>query len=188
MLVIMPPFISYGLASGMHAGLSSGFELILIPTFKPENFVQLVMKHKPNMILCVPNFLQRLMESPLVDEKTDLSFIKYLVVGGDKMNISFEFKFKQWLKQHNCSVLLTKGGGMAEYSSCLFYTPFEKSCKPGVYGLPMPAVDAKIVDENGRELGYYEVGGDTHILRSGYERICKQSRSHQPIFLYRPDR
>lgn len=162
MLGIMPPFISYGMVCGLHAGLSSGFEVITIPTFTPETFPELVLKHKPNMIICVPNFLQRLMNSPLVDEKTDLSFIKYLIAGGDKMNIAFELKFKQWLKQHKCDVEVTKGGGMAEYGSCLFYTPYKKSCKPGVYGLPLPAVDAKIVDENDNELGYYEVG-EIHI-------------------------
>lgn len=158
MLGIMPPFISYGMVCGLHAGLSSGFELITIPTFTPEIFPELVLKHKPNMIICVPNFLQRLMSSPVINKKINLSFIKYLIVGGDKMNITFELKFKQWLKQHKCDVTVTKGGGMAEYASCLFYTPYEKSCKPGVYGLPLPAVDAKIVDENDNELGYYEVG------------------------------
>ena len=162
MLGIMPPFISYGMVCGLHAGLSSGFEFIAIPKFVPDDFPSLVLKNKPNMIICVPSFLQRLMNSSLVDKKTDLSFIKYLIVGGDKMNILFEIKFKEWLKQHNCNVSVTKGGGMAEYASCLFYTPFEKTCKPGVYGLPLPAVNAKIVDEYGKELSYYEVG-EIHI-------------------------
>lgn len=51
---------------------------------------------------------------------------------------------------------------MAEYASCLFLTPCPETQKLGVYGIPLPSVDAKIVDENGKECGYYEVG-ELHV-------------------------
>lgn len=161
-LGIMPPFISYGIVCGTHNAFSSGLESILIPNFSPEIFSELVMKYKPNNIVCVPSFLQLFMNSNLVDSKTDLSFIKNIIIGGNKIGIEFERDFNNWLKKHNCNITISKGGGMAEFSSCLFYTPNEETKKPGVYGLPMPAVDAKIVDINGKELGYYEVG-EIHI-------------------------
>lgn len=162
MLGIMPPFISYGIVCGTHEVLCRGLESILIPKFQPEIFAELVLKHKPNHIVCVPSYLQLLMRSDLVKQDTDLSHIKNIIVGGNKIGIEFERDFNVWLKEHGCNITVSKGGGMAEYASCLFYTPFESTKKPGVYGLPLPSVDAKIVDESGNELGYYEVG-EIHI-------------------------
>lgn len=161
-LSIMPPFISYGAACGTHNAFSCGCESIMIPKFSPEIFPELVVKHKPNIIVCVPMFLQLLMESPLVSEDFDLSFINNIIVGGNKTDADFEIRFNAWLKEHNCSAYITKGGGMAEFSSCLFYTPTPETCTPGIYGIPLPNVDVKIVGENGEELGYYEIG-EIHV-------------------------
>lgn len=161
-LAIMPPFISYGAACGTHNAFSCGLESIMIPKFSPEIFPELVIKHKPNNIVCVPMFLQLLMESPLVPDDFDLSFINNIIVGGNKTDADFEVEFNAWLRKHNCSAYITKGGGMAEYSSCLFYTPTLESCTPGIYGIPLPKVDVKIVDNNNQELGYYEIG-EIHV-------------------------
>lgn len=183
-LGIMPPFISYGIVCGTHNAFSSGLESILIPNFSPEIFSNLVMKHKPNNIVCVPSFLQLFMKSDLVKDNTDLSFIKNIIIGGNKMGVEFEKEFNQWLSKHNCNITVSKGGGMAEYCSCLFYTPYEATKKPGVYGLPLPAVDAKIVDDNGKELGYYEVG-EIHISsKQGMKGYYQNEKATDEFFYY----
>lgn len=161
-VAIMPPFISYGVAVGTHMAFCSGSESIMVPKFSPEIFPELVIKYKPNVIVGVPMFLQLLMESPLASDDFDLSFVSTIVVGGNKANPDFEIKFNEWLRKHSCSTIITKGGGMAEYSSCLFYTPTLETCTPGIYGVPLPRVDIKIVDEKGQELGYYEIG-EIHV-------------------------
>ncbi|MCM1540218.1 MAG: acyl--CoA ligase [Blautia sp.] len=161
-LGIMPPFISYGMICGIHNALCSGLESILIPNFVPADFPKLIMQYKPNNIVCVPSFLQILMKSRYVDENTNLSFINNIIVGGDKTSADFEMAFNRWIKEHKGTATISKGGGMAEYSSCAFYTPYENTKYLGAYGIPLPKVDAKIVDENDNELGYYEVG-EIHI-------------------------
>ena len=160
-LGIMPPFSSYGIVCGTHVSLSSGLESILIPNFSPDIFPELVIKHKPNNIMCVPSFLQILMNSDLINKNTDLSFIRNIIIGGNKMGVEFEKEFNTFLREHNSNITVFKGGGMSEYSSCMFFTP-KNTNKPGVYGIPLPSVDAKIVDENGKELGYYEIG-EIHV-------------------------
>lgn len=183
-LGIMPPFISYGIVCGTHNAFSSGLESILIPNFSPEIFSSLVMKHKPNNIVCVPSFLQLFMKSDLVKDNTDLSFIKNIIIGGNKIGVEFEKEFNQWLSKHNCNITVSKGGGMAEYCSCLFYTPYEVTKKPGVYGLPLPAVDAKIVDDFGNELGYYEVG-EIHISsKQGMKGYYQNKKATDEFFYY----
>ena len=57
-LLIMPPFIAYGLVIGMHGMLSQGQHLIMIPNFTldkaPKMLGKLIDKHQPNRIMGVP--------------------------------------------------------------------------------------------------------------------------------------
>ena len=156
-LAIMPPFISYGAVSGIHNSLACGFEMILIPNFTTEDFARLVKKYKPNNIICVPSMFQAVMNDPIMDDE-DASYIKRLIFGGDKTNESYEEEVNEWLHNHNAHITLIKGGGMAEYSSCAFETPYEETKKPGIYGVPLPLVEAKIMKDDHTECGYYEIG------------------------------
>ena len=61
-------------------------------------------------------------------------------------------------KCSNANITLIKGGGMAEFSSCAFETPFEETKKPGIYGIPLPLVDAKIMKDDRTECTYGEIG------------------------------
>lgn len=88
----------------------------------------------------------------------DLSCLKRLIFGGDKTTPEHEQRVNKWLYEHNASIQLIKGGGMAEYSSCLFETPFDETKKPGVYGIPLPLVDAKVMKDDQTECGYDEIG------------------------------
>lgn len=88
-LMIMPPFIAYGLC-GMHAPLSFGKRMIVIPNFKQENFARLILKHKPNYAVGVPAYFETL--ASYKDKKVDLSYIKGLIAGGDKLTSEIECK------------------------------------------------------------------------------------------------
>ncbi len=156
-LAIMPPFISYGAVTGIHNSLSCGFEMILIPKFTVEIFAELIKKYKPNNIICVPSMFQYVMNSPLM-ENENLYCLKRLIFGGDRTTPEFEREVNEWLKKHDARTTLIKGGGMAEYSSCAFETPYEQTKKEGIYGIPLPLVEAKIMKDDYTECGYYEIG------------------------------
>ena len=156
-LAIMPPFISYGAVCGIHNSLSSGFKMILIPNFSVENFAQLIDNTRPNNIICVPSFFEYVINSNIFNGK-DLSYIKRIIFGGDKTHGDFENRVNNWLAEHNNTNTLIKGGGMAEYSSCMFLTPYEETKKPNIYGIPLPKTKAKIMRNDHEECGYYEIG------------------------------
>lgn len=88
----------------------------------------------------------------------NLDFLKRLIFGGDKTIPEYEENVNEWLDKHNAPIKLIKGGGMAEYSSCLFETPFDETKKPGIYGVPMPLVEAKIMKDDETECRYGEIG------------------------------
>lgn len=156
-LAIMPPFISYGAVCGIHNSLGSGLEMILIPNFTVENFAELIYKYNPNNIICVPSFFRHVISNPIFNEK-DLSNIYRVIFGGDKTPPNLEKDVNEWLEKHNSKAKVIKGGGMAEYSSCAFLTPYPETKKPGVYGIPLPLVEAKIMKNDKEECGYYEIG------------------------------
>ena len=64
LLNFLPLGTSYGIAVGVHMALCMCCEDILIPNFNPEKFDDLILKYKPNHIIAVPTFYQKLISSP----------------------------------------------------------------------------------------------------------------------------
>ncbi len=82
LLNIMPPFIAYGFACGVHLPLMLGFTVIIIPNLDPDKLGSLVLKHKPEHMFGVPTHYQQLASDPKLRNK-DLSFIINYAAGGD---------------------------------------------------------------------------------------------------------
>lgn len=157
-LVIMPPFIAYGLVCGICCPMSTCQKMILIPKFDPKEFDKIVMKNKPNHMLGVPSFFEDLAKSKLVKNK-DLSFIKYCIVGGDKLNESTENFINDFFKKHNVKNSIVKGYGMTELSSAAFTNHDNENNKVGSVGTPYLGNNVKIVSsENNEELTYNNIG------------------------------
>ena len=157
-LNIMPPFIAYGLGCGLSSMLCMGLKVDIIPKFDPDKFDELIIKNKPEVILGVPSFFEKLIESPKLNG-VDLSFLKVIIVGGDALNIEVEEKINNFLKQHNCNIKITKGYGMTEISAAATYTSTDESNSIGSVGIPMANNNVMVIDpETGEYCGYNEQG------------------------------
>lgn len=166
-LLIMPPFIAYGLVIGMHDMLCQGQHLLMIPNFTldkaPKMLGKLINKYHPNYIMGVPNFLLILMKY-----KKDLSFLKGIIIGGDHLDKEVEKKAREYLKNRNSSAKVLKGWGMTEISSCGTFTKTDVKNNLGSVGIPLSKNVVKVLprreDENARydinenELFYNEEG------------------------------
>ena len=153
----MPPFIAYGLVCGFTLPLCNGMQIDIIPKFESDKFDEYIIKHKPNHIMGVPSYLDGLTKSKKLIDK-DLSFIKTAIVGGDKLVVSSETRINEFLTSHGSKAIVSKGYGMTEMSSNAVYTVNEDSNKIGSVGIPLVGNELKIIDENGNELGYNQVG------------------------------
>lgn len=96
---IMPPFIAYGIGMGIHLPLVVGMETILIPSFDPDKFDELLLKYKPIHMIFVPSYWGTIINSRKLRNK-DLSFIIAPTVGGDSMDINLERAANAFLKEH----------------------------------------------------------------------------------------
>lgn len=159
-LNIMPPFIAYGIAIGIHMPLCCGNTDIIIPQFDPSEFATLMVKYRPNHFCGVPTYFDSLMDSPKMNG-FDLSFLISAGVGGDHLSHNSEEKINAFLKSHGSKHMVSKGYGMTETCSCacscLIYN--HESNRIGSVGVPLIGNTVAICEVGSqKELPYNEQG------------------------------
>lgn len=177
---VMPPFIAYGFACGIHLPLVLGFTVIIIPNLDPAKLGSLVLKHKPEHMFGVPTHYQQLASDPKLRDK-DLSFIINYAAGGDSLSRGAEQTVNDFLAAHGARYPIAKGYGMTEVSSAATVAAGLDN-KPGSVGIPMvntvvaafePGTDQELPIGQRGELcisgpclmkGYYNKPEETAIL------------------------
>ena len=177
---VMPPFIAYGFACGIHLPLVLGFTVIIIPNLDPAKLGSLVLKHKPEHMFGVPTHYQQLAADPKLRDK-DLSFIINYAAGGDSLSWGAEQTVNDFLAAHGARYPIAKGYGMTEVSSAATVAAGLDN-KPGSVGIPMvntvvaafePGTDQELPIGQRGELcisgpclmkGYYNKPEETAIL------------------------
>lgn len=163
-LDIMPPFIVYGVGNGLHLPLSMGMKVILMPSFDPKKYDDILLKHRPNYMAGVPSHYGYLVNSKKLDN-VDLSFIKTPIVGGDKMDYNLEVQVNEFLKNHNCDSKIIKGYGMSEVDAAVSVCINNDVNKLKSVGIPLSHTTIGVFDpETNEELPY---GQDGEIRISG---------------------
>lgn len=169
-LLIMPPFIAYGLAIGLHGQLCRGQELIMVPSFNIDNQKEmlgnLIYKHKPQTIMGVPTFMVDMLDHPKM-KNLNCEFLKAVIVGGDSMNKVAEDRVNNFLKAKRSEARVCKGWGLTEVNSAFSYTKDRDTNAIGSVGIPLVGNEIKIVKpvdsdeidfDSLEEVKYNEVG------------------------------
>lgn len=162
-LGVLPVFHGFGLGVTMHCALCKGVTIILVPQFNSRKFDKFLMKNKPNIVMGVPTLFEALIKSK--DTKLDLSFIKYIVSGGDSMSETQIMKINDFLKEHSCRAKIIQGYGMTECFAAVCVSFKEAPNKIGSIGIPLPGNYLKIVTPNTQN--EVPVGMDGEICVSG---------------------
>lgn len=156
-LAIMPNFHGFGLSVLMHTPLALGCYTILIPQFDSKKFDIMFKKKRPSCVLGVPTLYEALISNNNV-KNLDLSFLKYIVSGGDILPKSLEEKVNNYLKEHNSLGRITQGYGLSEALAAVTLACDDVN-KSGSVGIPLCGNHIKIIDPSTREtLPYGEVG------------------------------
>lgn len=157
-LGIMPPFIAYGLACGIHMPFVLGMQLHIVPIFNPNHFDQYLIDYRPNVFMGVPAHYEYLVKSKKL-KGMDLSFVKCAGMGGDALNYELEKEVLAFLKEHNACPIVFKGYGMTEMSSISACIMTRTGDIPTSVGIPL-ILNTVSVFEPGtdKELQYGEEG------------------------------
>lgn len=157
MLTIMPVFHGFGLCSSIHLPLSVGVSAILIPKLDVKNFDKILNKYHPNHIIGVPTLFKSMLNNNKLN-KIDLSYLKYVVSGGDLVKDSLENDINEFLRKHGSSVKLSKGYGLSEAVAGVTFATNDYN-HPSSIGIPMVATNMKIVKPGtDEELKQGEIG------------------------------
>lgn len=156
-LVVLPPFINYSLVNAMLEPLAFGFQVILIPDYKPEKFGKYVAQYRPNHFNSIPAYWEALLHIEDL-EKADLSSLRHIFYGGEGMDRQTENEVNRLLLSRKAQFKLKKGLGSTEMVSAATVTYEDCNLLDSV-GIPLVKVNCKIVDpETGLECTYDQTG------------------------------
>lgn len=156
-LEIMPIFASYGVGCGIHMPFAMRQENVIIPKFTPDELGALIKKYRPNHMMGVPSFYERIMHSKDLWDM-DLSFLKTTGCGGDTMNPGLEERFNKFMKEKGGLYNLSQGYGLSEMTgaaTCCYSHVYKDDSS----GIPLFCNSVGIFDpETGEELDYGKEG------------------------------
>ncbi len=169
-LAIMPNFHGFGLSVLMHTPFALGCYSILIPQFDSKKFDTLFKKTRPTCVLGVPTLYEALINSNN-EKNLDLSFLKYVVSGGDILTKKLEERVNQYFKDHNSTAVITQGYGLSEALAAVTLACDDIN-KSGSVGIPLAGNYIKIIDPaTQKTVPYGEVGEivvNSKALMMGY--------------------
>ena len=168
-LAIMPNFHGFGLSVLMHTPLALGCSTILVPKFDAKKFDVLFNKTKPTCVLGVPTLFEALINSNNV-KNLDLSFLKYVISGGDLLPKNLEDEINEYLEKHNSTARITQGYGLSEALACVTIAHDDVN-KSGSVGIPLAGNYIKIIDDERKIVPYGETGEiviNSKALMMGY--------------------
>ncbi len=173
-LSVLPPFIAFGVALTIHLPLVVGAKTIMGVSANPSEIGGFVSKCKPNYLICGTMQAEKMLAA-LKGKKINLSFLKWLVVGGDCLSNKLENELNEWLSSNNSTIKVTQGYAMSETSATAaisVYTPSKIIFKKDTVGIPLVYTNVKIVDvDNNQEVTYGKQGEicmNTPCMMMGY--------------------
>ncbi|CAG8494782.1 25004_t:CDS:10 [Dentiscutata erythropus] len=149
---ILPFFHIYALTALIHAPLTHGATAVILSSFNVKTFCESIQKYKINHIYAVPPIILKLIDDPLVQE-FDLSSVNKIISAAAPLSDKLEKKFYEMFK-----IQIYQAYGLTETSPLLLHSDTTKDAVPGSIGILAPNLKAKILSEDGHELGYNEPG------------------------------
>ena len=151
-LAVIPFFHSFGAVANMLAPLRIGAGVVLMERFTLDGIFGAIEKDGVTYVAAVPRlFLGMFFHEGAEKFRTDS--LKLCITGGAAMPADFISSFEQ-----KFGVKIMEGYGLTEASPVSSFSRLDMPQKPGSIGIPIPGVEAKIVDEEGRDLPRETVG------------------------------
>ena len=145
-LGIMPIFHGFGLEVSINDAFCCGAEVVLIPLFKASKFHELLIKHKPTVLVGVPTLFEALTKNKHM-ARVDLSKLKYVISGGDTLNKQRVEDINSFLHEHGSDTNMIQGYGLTEAvaAACV---DLRDNSRPGTIGIPWPGIYIGIFKPN----------------------------------------
>ncbi|OZJ04740.1 hypothetical protein BZG36_01805 [Bifiguratus adelaidae] len=151
-LTFLPYYHIYALTYVMHFMI--GIPVVILPGFNIETYLGCIEKYRASFTPSVPPVCLAMLKYPHLN-KYDLSSLKRIVSAAAPLGLELELALKNRL-----DILVVQGYGMTEASPYTHAVDMEKDLPEsyGSVGRLAANMEAKIVDEDKKELAYGEIG------------------------------
>jgi malonyl-CoA/methylmalonyl-CoA synthetase len=143
-LCTLPLFHVHGLGNGIHCWLGSGCHMRLTERFEHAKAPGWFEDYQPSVFFGVPAMFIRLLDVPVERAAAIGKRLRLAVSGSAPLPAEIHDKFRE----RYGSVILERYG-MTE-TLMNIGNPYDGERRPGTVGLPLPHVEVKILDEEGR--------------------------------------
>lgn len=151
-IVVLPMFHAFAATVGMLSPLLCGSAMVPLARFEPELVADTIARTQASIFLGVPSMFSVLLR--LKPERRDqFQSLRFCVSGGAALPVEVLRRFEAQFGKP-----IYEGDGPTECSPVTCVNPIGGLVKPGTVGLPVPNVEMRIIDEQGRELPRGEVG------------------------------
>jgi len=167
-------FFAYGLGNGLYFSLYLGGKTVLFPDRPvPQKVYEVIDRYQPTVFYGVPTSYAALLHLAEKEGRISLGKVRMCVSAGEPLPKPL---YDKWLERFGVEIL--DGIGSTEILH-IFISNRPGKVKPGSTGQIVPGYEAKIVDDDGRELGVGKVGtllikGDS--IANGYWNKHEQTK------------
>ncbi len=176
-IAFLPFFHIYGQVVVMLNGLSQGATLVLFTTPDIDEILTAMERYQASGFYGVPTLFEYLKEYEKTD-RVNWKRLKLIACGADTLH---ESTIEEWERRTNSKIL--EGYGMTETTAVSHSTPFDRP-KSGSFGVPLPGVNAAIIDVDGTEFVPVDQVGELILngpnIMQGY---WKRPESYQETFV-----
>ncbi|UCH23598.1 MAG: AMP-binding protein [Deltaproteobacteria bacterium] len=176
-LAFLPFFHIYGQVVVMLNSLVQGATIVLFTTPDIDDILSALERYKASGFYGVPTLFEYLKEYEKTD-RVNWKRLKLIACGADTLH---ESTITEWERRTKTKIL--EGYGMTETTAVSHSTPYDRP-KTGSFGVPLPSVNAAIVDVEGTEfMPVNEVG---ELILNGpniMQEYWKRPESYAETFL-----
>jgi long-chain acyl-CoA synthetase len=151
-LAALPLAHSLGLNGALLAPLSAGARVVLLERFLPEAVLAAIRRRGVTVLPGVATMFRRLLDAPGLDAD-GLASLRLCVSGAAPCPWSLA---REWRERTGVRIL--RGYGMTELFRPISYLADDPTDVPDAIGRPVPGVEVRVVDDEGRPLGPGQVG------------------------------
>jgi benzoate-CoA ligase len=146
-------FFAYGLGNNMYIPMRVGASAVLLPDRPaPEAVFETITRYQPTVFYGVPTLYAQMLQVDDAASKYDLSSVRLCLSAGESLPPEL---FRRWKQQFGLEICDVIGSTEALH---VFIGNRPGHIRVGSTGQTVPGFEAKIVDEEGREVGPNEVG------------------------------
>src|SRR5262249_43255160 len=139
-LCVTPFFHSYGLTVGMNVSVLNASSMLLMPRFNAKDVLKAIRRYRPTLFPGIPTMYIAILREAGVNTEP-LQSIKLCISGAAPLPAQVQADFSKVTHGR-----LVEGYGLSEAAPVTHANPLTDKCRNGSVGLPLPDIEAAIVD------------------------------------------